>query len=313
MRVEHGDPAQWGLGERPHAVTIGVYDGVHRGHLHVFEQLRAVATAHGADTGLVTFDRHPLTVTAPESAPRILTSVGRKLELFEEAGIDAVGVLPFGNGVREMSPEEFARVVLLKGFGAVAVVVGEDFRFGKERTGDAVDLIQLGDKLGFDVEVLPLVNGDGPLSSTHIRELIAEGDVVGASEALGRRFEMRGRVVKGSGRGARIGIPTANLEVGHGMAVPKRGVYAVRVMPRRGDGSHEAVLNIGVRPTFGGTRETIEAHLFDFDRDIYGSDLRVQFIGRIRDERRFSGPEELVAQIQDDMATARKLLAAHPS
>jgi riboflavin kinase/FMN adenylyltransferase len=312
VKVQHGDPTLWDLGGRPHAITIGVYDGVHRGHLHVLERVREAAASRGADVGLVTFDMHPLTVITPEHTPRLLTSLERKLELFEEAGVDAVGVLPFGNGARGMTPGEFAEIVLVAAFCTVVVVVGADFRFGKDRAGDGETLRALGEAMGFEVEVVPLVDGNGPLSSTRIRELVAAGDVAAAAERLGRRFELRGRVVRGSGRGARIGIPTANLQVGHGIAVPRRGVYAVRVMARGGDG-HDAVLNIGIRPTFGGTRETIEVHLLDFDRDVCGSDLRVQFLDRIRDERRFSSPEELVRQIHSDIEAARRIFAGDPS
>lgn len=312
MRVEHGDPALWDLGARPHVVTIGVYDGVHRGHQHVLGRVRAAAAARGVGMGLVTFDRHPLAITAPERAPRLLTSLGRKLELFEEAGVEAVGVLPFGEGVREMTPAAFVDVVLADAFHAVEVVVGEDFRFGKDRAGDPELLGTLGGSLGFVVSVLPLVNGDGPLSSTRIRELIATGEVAAANEALGRLFELRGRVVRGSGRGSRIGIPTANLEVANGIAVPGRGVYAVRVDRPAGE-AMEGVLNIGVRPTFGGTREVIEVHLLDHEGDLPVGELRVRFVERIRDERRFASPEELVAQITRDIDTARRILGSQTS
>jgi riboflavin kinase/FMN adenylyltransferase len=307
VKVLHGDPASWDAGG-PHAVTIGVYDGVHRGHLHLLGLLVERAAGMGLPTGLVTFDRHPLTVIAPERAPLLLTSLNRKIELFQDARIDVTGVLPFANGVRGMTAGEFATTVLAGAFRARLVMVGEDFKFGKDRGGDADLLASLGAEHGFEVQIIPLVGDEQPISSTRIRALIAAGDVAGAAQMLGRPLELRGRVVRGAGRGSRIGIPTANLEVAAGRAIPGRGVYAVRVGPR-GAVVADGVLNIGVRPTFGSSDQVIEVHVIDGGDDLYGEVLRVHLYGRIRPERQFSGPDELVAQIQTDIAAARRILS----
>jgi riboflavin kinase/FMN adenylyltransferase len=307
VRVLHGNPRRWEL-EGRHVVSVGVYDGVHRGHRHVLGMVIGSAAARGDRSAVLTFDRHPMSVVAPERAPRLLTTLGRRIELFGDLGLDVTGVLAFQRHVRDLSPEDFVGDILVGVFRASAIVIGEDFRFGRDRAGDVASLRDYGDRWDFEVEVVGLVNGDGPLSSTRIRTLIADGDIGAAAEALGRPFELPGRVVQGEGRGTTIGIPTANLDVPLGLAVPARGVYAVRVeIP--GEGTVPAVANIGIRPTFGGTRETVEVHLLDRNDDLYGADLRVCFEARIRDERKFPSVEELIAQIDDDIAEARRLLS----
>ena len=255
----HGDPSQWDAGG-PHAVTIGVFDGVHRGHRYLIEETKRGADRLGLPAGLITFDRHPLTVLAPDHAPPLLTSLGRRLQLFEEAGLDTVGVLPFGDSVRTLSAEDFIMRVIVMGFGARLVVVGEDFRFAKDRAGNVEVLTTIGDEIGFDVVPLSLLTGEGPLSSSRVRTLVAAGDMEAVEEALGRKFGLRGRVARRGGQGGRIGIPTADLIVSHGLAVPGRGVYAVRASLR----DHEdlpGIAYIGARPTFGGTRDVIQFHL----------------------------------------------------
>lgn len=307
MKVLHGDPSGWEV-EGRHVVSIGVYDGVHRGHRHVLGLVTGAAAERGDRSAVLTFDRHPLAVVAPERAPRLLTTLGRRIELFGEIGLDVTGVLAFRRHVRGLSPEAFVGDILVEVFRASMVVIGEGFRFGRDRAGDVTSLRGFGERWDFEVEVVGLVDGDGPLSSTRIRTLIADGDVAAAAEALGRPFELPGRVVRGEGRGAKIGAPTANLDVPLGLALPARGVYAVRVeVP--GVGTVPGVANIGVRPTFGGSRETIEVHLLDRDDDLYGADLRVCFQSRIRDERKFPSVEELIAQIDRDITEARRLLS----
>jgi riboflavin kinase/FMN adenylyltransferase len=209
--------------------------------------------------------------------------------------------------VRLLAPEAFATELLVNGLGAVSVTVGSDFRFGNDRAGDAGTLEGLGESLGFGVSVVSLVGDDGPLSSSRIRRLVADGEVAAAADALGRPHEVVGPVVPGDGRGRGIGVPTANLDLPPMLAVPGRGVYAVRAST---DGVEwiPAVANIGVRPTFGGDAERLEVHLLDTDLDLYGRALRVRFIARIREERTFDGVESLVAQIRDDVETARSLL-----
>jgi riboflavin kinase/FMN adenylyltransferase len=299
----------------PRAVTIGVYDGVHRGHRHVLELLAERARDLGdVESTVVTFDPHPMTTVAPERAPRMLTSLEHRLELLEPLGIDLVAVLTFDDAMRDLSPARFAGAVLDGALAASVVVVGGDFRFGRDRTGHVGLLRELGSVHGFETEIVDLVGGEEPVSSTAIRAMVAAGDVRGAGAALRRAHEIRGTVVPGDGRGRTIGIPTANVAVVEGSAVPARGVYAVwsGVV---GEEPTPAVANIGVRPTFGGEREAVEVHLLDRDRDLYGRRVRLAFAARIRDERRFAGIDELVDQIRADIGRARGLLAdaEHPA
>jgi riboflavin kinase/FMN adenylyltransferase len=281
---------------------------VHRGHRHVFEVLAGEAADAAADeTAVLTFDPHPLRVVAPEQAPRMLTALDHRLELFEAAGFGVAAVLGFDTSIRDLSPVAFASEVLAGALGAAVVVVGEDFRFGRDRTGHVGLLTEAGTAHSFTTAVVPLVGGDRPLSSTRIRTMVAAGDVAGAGEALGRLHEVRGVVVPGDGRGSTIGVPTANLELAAATAVPAHGVYAGWAGPV-GEPPVRAVANVGVRPTFGGDRERVEVHLLDTERDLYGLRVRLRFAARIREERRFSGPDELVAQITRDIAAAGELL-----
>ena len=308
MNVVRGVPGDWDLDARPRAVSIGVYDGVHRGHRHVLERLRNRAVEFGGlESAVVTFDPHPLAVIDPGSAPRMLTTVEHRIELLGDAGVDLVAVLEFVAPIRDLSPASFAERVIDRALSARVVVVGEDFRFGKDRTGHVGLLREIGSEHGFETEIVPLVGGAGPVSSTEIRRMVAAGDVAAAAEALGRPHEVRGRVVPGDGRGRTIGVPTANLAVPDGLAMPGSGVYAV-LAGVAGEARAPGVANVGVRPTFGGGAETVEVHLLDLDRDLYGHELRVAFVERIRDERRFPGVDELVSQIGRDIDRARRLL-----
>jgi len=306
VKVLHGDPTTWDA-EGPHAVTIGVFDGVHRGHQHVIRLARETADRAGLRSGLITFDRHPLTVLAPEHAPLLLTSLGRRLELFEQAGLDTVGVLPFGDAVRTLSPEDFVMRVIVMGFGARHVVVGEDFRFAQDRAGNVEVLALMGTEMGFEVEPVTLLSSEGPLSSSRIRTLIAEGEVEAAAGALGRRFELRGRVVRERDQGDRVGIPTADLVVAQGLAVPGSGVYAVHASLKDHD-ELPGLVYIGVRPTFGGTGQVIRFHLLHGTMDLDGASIHLRFVGRVRGERQFPDQQELAAQIERDLDEARRLL-----
>lgn len=309
MKVVQGPPDAWELEPVPRAVTIGVYDGVHDGHRHVLELLRERAEAFGGlETAVVTFDPHPMRVVAPDRAPRMLTSLEHRIELLAPLGVDLVAVLHFDERVRDLSPAAFAVAVLDEALTARVVVIGGDFRFGRDRTGHVGLLREFGSVHGFETEIVPLVGGDEPISSTRIRAMVAAGDVAGAAGALQRPHEIRGTVVPGDGRGRTIGIPTANVAVPVEMAVPARGVYAVWSAVV-GEPPAPAVANIGVRPTFGGRREVVEVHLVGRDRDLYGRTLRLAFAARIREERRFGGADELVAQIRNDVATATEILS----
>jgi riboflavin kinase/FMN adenylyltransferase len=306
MKVLRGDHRKWDVGVDATAVTIGVYDGVHLGHVAVLQQLRR--PADGLPIAVVTFERHPATLLAPDRVPPLLTSTEQKLAALDATGVDIVGVLDFDASIASMSPESFVREVLVDAMAASLVVVGTDFRFGYRRLGDLAVLEGLGRKLGFEPIGLDLraVAGDS-VSSSRIRGLIANGAVREAGELLGRPFALRGEVVPGDGRGRTIGVPTANVDVDSAMALPARGVYAVRVDVDRE--RHPGVANVGVRPTFGGSDQVVvEVHLFDVDRDLYGTTVEVAFIERIRNEKRFHGVEELVTQIHADIADARARL-----
>jgi riboflavin kinase/FMN adenylyltransferase len=308
MRVLTGPASDWDLEWRPRAVTIGVYDGLHQGHRHVISLLRAGAAARGGlECAVVTFDPHPLTVVAPEHAPRLLTGIEHRLELLAEAGLDLAAVLPFDEGMRRQTSAGFAATVLAGALQARLVVVGEDFRFGHQRTGNVAALSELGDAHGFTAEVVPLVGGQAPMSSTRIRALVAAGDLAGSAAALGRPHEVRGAVVAGEGRGRRLGFPTANVAVPPELALPPGGVYAVQAGPR-GASLRPGVANLGTRPTFGGAGVSLEVHLLEPPGDLYGATLRVAFVARLRDERRFDGPADLAAQIASDAAATRALL-----
>lgn len=308
MNVIDGDYRDWVPPEGGVALTIGVFDGVHRGHRHVIDTLRRRA-AELSDLPVVvaTFDRHPLSVIAPERTPRLLTTREQKLELLAAAGVDATAILTFDDELRRLDPEDFASDVLAGALGATLVMVGANFRFGKGRAGDVEELRTVGLGMGFYVEDVTLIGDSGPVSSSAIRAAIAVGDVTGAAALLGRPFTVRGIVEEGDRRGRSIGFPTANLALDPQLLVPGHGVYAVRVGL---DGADlPGVANVGVRPTFAGTGEVIEAHLLDYDGDLYGRSLDVAFVERLRPEQRFDGVEALAAQIARDVAAARAVLA----
>jgi riboflavin kinase/FMN adenylyltransferase len=298
VRVLRGPWAAWDVADS--AVAIGVFDGVHRGHAAVLREI-----THSPHLPVVlTFDPHPLAVLAPERAPAMLTSLQRRIDLFAEAGVAVTAVLTFDDEVRSMSPEAFSLEVLTGGLDARRVVVGADFHFGKDRSGTPGVLRDLGDRYGFEVTVMPLVGDDVGVSSSGIRAAVAHGRVEEAAAGLGRRYRVVGTVVAGDGRGVDLGFPTANLEVAPGAAIPGRGVYAV--VGGLLQGEVNGVANIGVRPTFGGRhQEVVEVHFLDFDGDLYGEQIAIDFVTRIRDERTFGGVEELVDQIGRDVAAAR--------
>jgi riboflavin kinase/FMN adenylyltransferase len=308
VRVLRGHPTDWDVGPERTALAVGVFDGVHLGHRHVLGALVQRARERGIASGVVTFDPHPLAIVAPERVPPMLTTIEQRLELLEGLGVEVVAVVAFDDELRIWSPATFVTDLLAGSLHAATVVVGEDFRFGRDRTGHVGLLRELGMGLGFETEVVPLVGGDQPISSTRIRAMIAAGDVAGATAALGRPHEVRGIVVPGDGRGRSIGIPTANVAPRPGIAMPRRGVYAVRA-GRTADEDRAGVANVGVRPTFAGSDEVLEVHLLDLDEDLYGAELRVRFHDRIRDEERFESVDALVRQIGGDVEEARRLLS----
>lgn len=284
------------------AVIIGNFDGVHRGHQAVLEQASAIAGARGLVTRVLTFDPHPSEVLHGTRPPRLAT-LDRRVELLRRHGADEVIVTPFTPELASFTPERFAKELLAERLGAKAVVVGENFRFGANRAGDLGALRDLGSTYGFDVAAAEVAGDErGPFSSTRVREAIARGELDEASRLLGRRHALAGVVEGGDRRGRTIGFPTANLG-GVTEVLPPDGVYAVFAGERPG------VMNLGLRPTVDGKSRRIEVHLLDFAGDLYGAPMRVHLVRRIRDEQRFSGLDELEAQIAADVADARRILA----
>ncbi len=302
-----GDPLSWRIG-RPTAVTIGVFDGVHRGHRAVLGDVVGRARSRDLVPVALTFDPHPLEFLEPDRAPKLLGSIEQRIELLWTCGVDVVGVLPFPE-IRDLAPDVFANEVLADRLSARLVAVGSDFRFGRDRKGDIELLVTAGRAAGFEVQTVSLVEAaDGEVvSSSRIRGLLASGELDDANRLLGRRFELRGPVIHGDGRGRQIGFPTANLHIPDRLAVPAYGVYAVWATWEGREAP--AVVNIGVRPTFGENRRMVEAHLIDFDEDLYGIDLSLRFVRRLRDERRFDSVDALVLQITVDRAEAAAALA----
>ena len=306
MKMWRGDPQTWGPPPAEgSAITIGVFDGVHRGHQAVLADVAERADGSFEQVAL-TFDVHPRSVVAPGSAPQQLTTVAQRIEMFDSLGIDQVGVLPFAD-LRTSSPDGFVSKILVGAFNARLVAVGTDFRYGAERAGDVATLRRAGLGYGFEVDAVELLEEDGgAISSTTIRSSLAVGEVIEAAELLGRPYELVGEVIEGDKRGKTIGFPTANVIFGSETALPANGVYAVQV----GVGKEvlDGVCNVGIRPTFGGDSVVVEAHILDWYGDLYGSQIKVWFIDRIRDEMKFDNVERLVAQITADAETARRLL-----
>ena len=317
MIVLHGSPLRWSL---PSSVTglalsIGVFDGVHRGHQILLTQLMLDAATSELTPAVATFDPHPLEVLAPHRAPRMLTSIDHRLQILEELGIGVVGVMPFPQ-IRGMEADRFTTEVLLERLNVRLVVVGENFQFGRGGTGSAETLRRAGSRQGFGVKVMGLLTkrsrhdrGQVPITSSRIRRCVAAGHTAEAARLLGRPFELRGEVIEGDRRGRELGIPTANLDISSRMSLPENGIYAAWAEV---DGQvHPAALNVGIRPTFGEGRLIVEAHLLDFSGDLYGREMRLRFVGdRIRPEIAYSSVDDLLAQVDEDIVEVRRLLGA---
>ncbi|CAN5231194.1 bifunctional riboflavin kinase/FAD synthetase [soil metagenome] len=300
------------------AATIGFFDGVHRGHRRLIDAARTAADNLGSRTAVVTFDRHPASVVRPESAPLLLTDLDQRLERLDNAGVDVTLVVNFDEARAKESAEDFVTEVLVGCLAARAVVVGADFHFGHQRRGNVSLLAAMGAEHGFEVRGIDLagmVDLDGnssstPISSTAIRTALAAGDVVSAAAMLGHPHEVRGVVERGDRRGgSQLGYPTANLAVPAGIQLPTAGIYAGWYV--RPDGQrHPAAIPLGWHPTLAPTitAPRLEAHLLDFEGDLYGEEARVQFVARVRDEVRFETVKDLVAQISDDVTASRELL-----
>jgi riboflavin kinase/FMN adenylyltransferase len=295
------------------AVSVGAYDGIHLGHRKVLNTLGELAAERGLDCGVVTFDQHPAAVLRPENAPLLLTDPDQRVELFEDVGVDYLYLLQFDKERAETSDREFVADVLVGRMNAKLIVVGENFHFGKARSGSVESLRAMGEEMGFEVIGLDLFAEDDavePVSSTAIRRALAGGDIDAVNAMLGRGYEVRGEVIKGDQRGRQIGFPTANIAFRPGRAWPAKGVYSA--WATLADGSrHQAAVNIGMRPTFHQHAEQplLEAHLIDFDGDLYGQRLAVEFVSFLRSERRFSGIDEIAEQLKKDIESARDALS----
>ncbi len=297
-------PADFG----PCALTIGNFDGVHAAHRSIMHRVAAIAHERGWRAAALTFDPHPATVVSPQRTPLLLTGMERRCELMEQAGVDEVLVLPFTTEVSKLSPEQFIRDIVVERLGARAVLVGDNFRFGHAASGDASTLRELGQRYGFEVEMCPAVRCRGQVvCSTTVRKLVASGDVGDAWRMLERPFALEGTVVPGEGIGSRQTVPTLNLSAQTGV-VPRGGVYVTRTFDRDDGRVWRSVTNVGFRPTFDGDRQTIETFLLSAFDGRTPQRIRVEFLHRLRDERKFENAEALKAQILRDVKRAGKFL-----
>jgi riboflavin kinase/FMN adenylyltransferase len=291
-------------------VTVGTFDGVHRGHQVLLAYLQERAQAQNGQSTVVTFDPHPREVVREEAVP-LLTTIDERAEVCAALGIDRFIVLPFTKAFAQLSAEAFVETVLVRRIGLQEIVIGFDHGFGRGREGDRQLLETLGQQHGFRVDVIPAARvADHVVSSSEVRHLLVEtGDLVQVTRMLGRPYALQGQVVAGDRRGHTLGYPTANLALLHPRkVVPKNGVYAVRVCLSGGQ-YYGGMLNIGTRPTFEGHLQRIEVHLFGFDGDLYGQQLRIEFVERLREERKFDGIDALKRQLSEDEARSKRLLS----
>jgi riboflavin kinase/FMN adenylyltransferase len=295
---------------RPSAVTVGVFDGVHRGHQQLAGVLLENARREGLAAVAITFNPHPRAVLQPGYAFKYLTSLEERVELLQSLGLDAVGVLAFTSELTQLEPAEFL-ALLVEELNMKLLVVGPDFAFGRNRAGTVEVTRAIGEKIGFRVETAPMLNEDGEkVGSTLVREALAGGDVEHVARLLGRPFSLRGPVVEGDKRGRGLGFPTANIAIGLDRALPAYGIYVTRAYVR--ETAYEACSSIGVRPTFGvDPRPTVEAYILDFDGNIYGEEARVDLLKRLRGEEKFDSVDVLVAQMNRDIEKTREYFAAH--
>ncbi len=298
--------ATTGARTEPAAVTIGTFDGVHRGHQHVLDRTRELAD--GAPVVAVTFDPHPMAVVRPDREPRKLTTLERRVELLLENGADEVRVLAFSSEMSGWSPAEFVERVLVDQLRSKLVVVGEKFRFGHKAAGDVAFLGAAGEQHDFTAVGLPLVGDGEVLSSTRARAHIAVGELIEAAEVLGRPTEVSGVVARGEQRGRELGFPTANVPVDESYAVPPDGVYAGWVV--RADGERlPAAISVGTNPTFDGVERRVESYVLDrTDLDLYDKSIRVELVDRLRGMEKYEGIEPLIEQMNADVARTREIL-----
>lgn len=302
MRVLSGGIDTWDEVGEETAVTLGVFDGVHLGHRALIER----AFAHRGTPTVITFDPHPVEVLVPGTSPGLITTIDERLELLEDVGAEIVAVLDLGE-VRHLPPADFVDKILVGKISTSSLTVGADFHFGRNRSGDVTFLQDAGSRSGFEVEAVDLVaEADEVVSSTRIRHLITVGDVARAAELLGSRYRMTNTVVHGDKRGRDIGFPTANLEPAERKVIPANGVYAT--VARLDGRVYAAATNVGTRPTFGGGRRLVEPYLLDFDEEIYGRELTVEFVAHLRPELVFEDVDELVERMHVDVHETRDIV-----
>jgi riboflavin kinase/FMN adenylyltransferase len=304
-----GEAAGLPPGVRGTVATVGTFDGVHRGHRDILSRLSERARHAGLASLLVTFDPHPLEIVNPAAAPLLLTVGDERLEALAPSGVDYVAIVPFTPALRRYTAERFVREILRRRFRMQELVIGYDHGLGRGREGNADVLRELGAQRGFPVEIVDAVlDEDGqPVSSTGIRQAVAEGNLAGAARGLGRLYSVNGTVVQGDRRGRLLGFPTINIGgPPPRKLLPPEGVYAVQV--HTPSGAFGGMMNLGPRPTFGDAAISLEAHLFDAAVELYGAPVRVDFVARLRETKRFSGAEALVAQLRDDALQARNAL-----
>jgi riboflavin kinase/FMN adenylyltransferase len=291
-------------------VTVGSFDGVHRGHEAVLKEIADRARVAGRRSVLVTFDPHPMEVVNPAAAPQVLTTGPERREILAQTGLDYAVLLRFDRALASMSPEQFVREILVRGCGIRELVIGHDHGFGRGRQGDVDLLSRLGVELGFAVDVVSALEVDGHVvSSTLVRRAVAGGDLALATRLLGRRYYATGQVVPGDGRGKTVGFPTANLGgIPDRKLLPPDGVYAVRVEWR--GGRADGMMNQGGKPTFRQAERSLEVHLFEHAGSLYGEWLKVEWVARLRDVQRFPSLDALRTQLERDRSSARAALAA---
>lgn len=299
---------------RPCVATIGFFDGVHRGHQFLIANVREEARKAGLSSLVITFDRHPRQVLSQDYQPRLLTTLDRKLQLLSLTGVDNVAVLHFTKEMGALSARDFMQQILRDKLNVRELIIGYDNRFGHNRAEGFDDYVGYGKEIGIQVrQATPFAVGDIKVSSSLTRSFLEGGEVEMATRCLGRPYELSGMVVKGFQQGRKLGFPTANLDTGNsGLLIPKGGVYAVKASIDNHQRLLPAMMDIGTRPTYGGTRLSLEVNIFNFHGSLYGKRLTVQFFKRIRDDRKFESIEDLAAQLQKDKESVTRFFKSEP-
>jgi len=295
--------------EKDTLLTIGVFDGVHLGHKYLLSQLTKQAREQDLLSGVVTFDQHPHEVLSPQSKLPFLTDLTQRINLLKNEGVEVIFTLSFTGELAQLSARRFASL-LKKYLRMRGMVIGPDFALGQNREGNTDALRTLGQDMGFSVTVIPpiMINGE-VVSSTAIRNALADGDMKKVLNLVGRPFSLNGRVTSGAGRGVELGFPTANLDIDPGQAIPAEGVYATWAYINAQ--AYQSMTNIGRQPTFGGSQRVVEVYILDFHSNLYGRELKIDLIERLRNEKQFDTPEELKKQITEDIKRGRAILSSH--